>query len=39
MGTGKIFLGILAGVAAGLLLGMSFAPRANMAVQEPPKGK
>lgn len=26
MSTGKLFLGILAGVAAGLLLGMSFAP-------------
>jgi hypothetical protein len=26
MSTGKLFLGILAGVAAGLLLGISFAP-------------
>jgi len=29
MSTGKLFLGILAGVAAGLLLGMSFAPHTN----------
>ncbi len=29
MSTGKLFLGILAGVTAGLLLGMSFAPHAS----------
>jgi gas vesicle protein len=29
MSTGKLFLGILAGVTAGLLLGMSFAPHTS----------
>ncbi len=29
MSTGKLFFGILAGVTAGLLLGMSFAPWAS----------
>lgn len=31
MGTGKVFLGILTGVASGLLLGLLFAPRGGSA--------
>jgi len=34
MTTGKLFLGILAGVAAGLLLGLSFAPCTKTAVPQ-----
>jgi hypothetical protein len=38
MSTGKLFLGILAGVAAGLLLGISFAPYTKtVAPQKLPK--
>jgi gas vesicle protein len=38
MSTGKLFLGILAGVTAGLLLGMSFAPYpGTVAPQKLPK--
>jgi gas vesicle protein len=37
MSTAKLFLGILAGVAAGLLLGASFAPRTTAATQKLPK--
>jgi len=38
MSTGKLFLGILAGVTAGLLLGISFAPyKGAVAAQKLPK--
>ena len=34
MSTGKLYLGILAGVAAGLLLGITFAPYAKTVVPQ-----
>jgi hypothetical protein len=38
MSTGKLFLGMLAGVAAGLLLAISFGPQAGTAsLQKLPK--